>query len=465
MNAFPDTIVAPATGAGPAPIAIVRLSGPKALDLLKSFCISSASKTTVNTFSHHRLTLAQFVSPGDSEPLDEVMAVYMPAPHTYTGEDVVEIHCHGSPAIVAQIVETLCRAGARLAQPGEFTRRAFLNGRLDLAQAEAVCDLVRSATASASRLALRQLSGRLSVRIGDIRRRLVEFSAEVEARLDFPDEPIAPADRRRLADWLRQAQAGLADLLRQGRCGRVFRDGARVAIVGRPNVGKSSLFNALLGRERAIVSPHPGTTRDTIECTLDLRGIATTLVDTAGWRAAAEDLERLGVERTAGEITQADLILWVVDASEELTDEDRAIAERLAALPVLVVCNKTDLPMLLRREIIRSLGFAAERILPVSAIRREGLREVEEAMVAALTGGENAEAVETPLVSNARHLALLEQAYGAVCRSLDLVEQGVSEDLVMVEVRGALGALDEILGLRFADDLLDEIFARFCIGK
>ena len=288
-----DTIVAPATAPGVGAIAIVRLSGPRAPALLKTCFDPIGKRQKVKLFRPRHLVVGDFKAPGESEPIDRVMAVVMPGPRSYTGEDVVEIHCHGSPAVVAQIVEALCRAGARPAQPGELTRRAFENGRIDLAQAEAVCDLVQSATAAAGRMALRQLTGHLSEHISETHRRLVGFAAEIEARLDFPEEEIEPAECQALEDDLKCAEAALEDLLRQGRHGRLFREGARIVIVGRPNVGKSSLLNALVGRERALVSPHPGTTRDTIECTIELEGIAATLVDTAGWRAARDEIERM----------------------------------------------------------------------------------------------------------------------------------------------------------------------------
>jgi len=460
-----DTIVAPATPAGFGAIAIVRLSGPQAIPLLNRCFQSMSGGKAVNSFSHHRLVVGHFRTPDADEPIDEVMAVVMRAPHSFTGEDVAEIHCHGSPAIVAQIVEALCRAGARPAQPGEFTRRAFLNGRLDLAQAEAICDLVRSATSAASRLALRQLAGRLSERLAGVHRRLIDFGAEVEARLDFPDEEIAAADRRALGDLLDGAESELDALLRQGRRGRLFREGARIAIIGRPNVGKSSLLNALLGRERALVSPHPGTTRDSIECTLDLEGIAATVVDTAGWRAGQDEIERMGIERTESEMAAADLLIWVVDASEPVAGEDRAIAGRIAPLPAVVACNKSDLPSAFESATLQTLGFGAERICRVSALRREGIGGLEQRIVARLAGDEETRGGESPLVSNARHLALLETARAGVAEARRAFGEGVAGDLVMVDVRQALGALDAILGRSFSEEILDAVFARFCIGK
>jgi len=460
-----DTIVAPATAPGCGAIAIVRLSGPQAPALLESCFQPTQPAAGVNSFSHHRLVLGKFKAPGGGEPIDQVMAVLMRAPHSYTGEDVAEIHCHGSPAVVSEIVETLCRAGARLAQPGEFTRRAFENGRIDLAQAEAICDLVRSATTAASRQALRQLTGQLSERIGEVHHGLVDFAAEIEARLDFPEEEIGPADHQALADLLDRATTTLDDLARQGRRGRLFREGARVVIVGRPNVGKSSLFNALLGRERAIVSPHPGTTRDTIECTVDLGGIATMLVDTAGWRVGQDEVERMGVARTEGELAVADLLLWVVDGSEPLTDEDHAIAVRVASLPTMVICSKSDLPTVLESATIQALGWSPDRVFRISALRREGIKEVEQGAMVLLMGDQEAGAGETPIVSNARHLTLLERAGEGVAGARRAFGEGVSGDLVMVEVRGALAALDDILGRRFDEEMLDAIFARFCIGK
>lgn len=460
-----DTIVAAATAAGPGAIAVVRLSGPRSRALLQKCFYRRSADETVNHFPHRRLVLGDFLEPGEEEPVDRVMAVLMPGPRSYTGEDVVEIHCHGSPAIVARIVDVLCRAGARPAQPGEFSRRAFVHGRIDLAQAEAVCDLVRSATDEAARLALRQLTGGLSRRLGEVHGWLVEFSAEIEARLDFPEEEIGEADRQALAGRLEQAGTALDDMLRQGRRGRCLREGVRIVLVGRPNVGKSSLLNALVGRERALVSPHPGTTRDTIECTLDLEGIAATLVDTAGWHAACSEIEHMGVERTQDEVEIADLLVWVVDGSQALTREDGAIAERIAALPVVVACNKSDLPPAVGDSMIEAAGFGADRICRVSALRVEGIDRLEQRVVALLLGGEKARDGETPLVSNARHLALIDRAREALQTASRAFDARLTGDLVMVDVRRALHALDEILGRRFDEEVLDRIFSRFCIGK
>lgn len=464
-NSAFDTIVAPATPPGHGAISIVRLSGPQSQALLSNHFKAITNRRAVNSFSHSRLVLGDFYSPGSAEPIDRVLAVMMYGPHSYTGEDVAEVHCHGSPAVVAQIVETLCRAGARPAQPGEFTRRAFLNGRIDLAQAEAICDLVRSATSAASRLAFRQLTGQLSEQVGRVRQHLVDVAAEMEARLDFPEEEIEPADRQRLESLLQSGTTALEDLLRQGRRGRVFRDGARIVLAGRPNVGKSSLLNALAGRERALVSPHPGTTRDTIECTLDIEGIPATLVDTAGWRAGRDEIERMGVERTDGELAGADLILWIVDASEPLNDEDTAIARRLAALPVIVVGNKSDLPSAMESGTIRMLGFAAQAMCRVSALRREGIGELEQQIVGFLMHNQERASGESPVVSNARHLTLLERAREAAGNATGALRNNLSGDLVMVDIRAALAPLDEILGRRFDEDVLDAIFSRFCIGK
>jgi tRNA modification GTPase len=417
------------------------------------------------------MMLGDFLEPGQEEPVDRVMAVAMHAPRSYTGEDVVEIHCHGGPAIVTRILDVLRRAGARPAEPGEFTRRAFENGRIDLAQAEAVCDLVRSNTAAAGRMALRQLSGRLSERIEAVRGGLIDVAAEIEARLDFPDEEIEVADRDAMLGRLGEAEAAIERLLRDGARGRLVRDGVRIALIGRPNVGKSSLLNALVGRERALVSPHPGTTRDTIECTIEMRGLAATLVDTAGWRAARDEIERMGIERTESEMASADLLVWILDAGAPLADEDRAIAERIASCAFVVALNKCDLPLKADLALLDVSGgpglvLTDQSVCRISALRGEGIDDLENRIVACLTGdaGGPAES-ETPLVSNARHLALLERALEALGRADQGLRGGLPHDLVMVDVREALGALDELLGRRFDEELLDAIFSRFCIGK
>lgn len=460
-----DTIVAPATGAGPGAIAIVRLSGSRARAFLTRCFKPIGGAKTVNHFSHRQLMLGDFCDPSGGGPIDRVMAVFMESPGTYSGEDMAEIHCHGSPALVARILDVLIAAGARPAEPGEFTRRAFKNGRIDLAQAEAVCDLVRSATDSAGRVALRQLAGGLSARIDEMRRGLIDVAAEIEARLDFPEEEIEEEDRKALESGLRRSLHAIEDLLREGRRGRVLREGVRVVLVGRPNVGKSSLLNALAGRERALVSPHPGTTRDTIECTIDLHGIAVTLVDTAGWRAASDEIERMGVERTESELEVADLLVWVVDAAAALSDEDRLISERIAGLPAVVACNKCDLPPAFGKEGLEALGVEAGRVCRLSATGGEGIDALERMIVERLIGAADEAAGEVPLISNVRHLELLERARESLAVALEAFGKGMSGDLVMVDVRGGLRASDEIVGREFDEEMLDAVFSRFCIGK
>jgi len=450
-----DTIAAISTPLGEGGISIVRLSGPASRSIAGRLFVPARAGSSLKP---RRLVLGHIVDRRDGQPVDEVLIAFMPAPHTFTREDVVEIDSHGGSVPARRILELCLLEGARLAGPGEFTLRAFLNGRLDLAQAEAILDVVRARTDAGLRLAVGQLAGGLSHRVRAARERLLRVQAHLVASIDFPEDEIPPLD---LPAELALAQGALAELLREAERGIVYRQGVRAAIVGRPNVGKSSLLNALLRNERAIVTPIPGTTRDTVEETLNLQGIPLVLVDTAGLHAGSHDpIERLGIERSRAALQQADLALVVLDGSEPLRAADREVLALLDERPALLVLNKADLPPALDAASLP----AGPRRVAVSATAGEGLPLLEQALVEMILGGEIV-ASDALLVSNPRHKAALTVAAEGVAAAARDYAAGVPADFISIAVAEALLALGEITGETAGEELLDRIFREFCIGK
>jgi tRNA modification GTPase len=507
-----DWIAAPATSPGQGAIAIVRLDGTGCWEVARKVWTPLDPHADPSTPPPaRRLTLGEVgviagsmdqvdgVDPMDQSftvhsvhplrrhaPADEALLVWFPAPHSYTGNDLVEFHCHGSPAVVEAVMEALVAAGARLARPGEFTERAFFNGRLDLAQAEGVANLIASRTREASQAALSQLRGALSREVLAIRDGLLDAAAEIEARLDFPEEEIECAERERLLGVLQESKERLERLLATSRRGRLLRDGARVVIAGKPNAGKSSLFNELIGMERAIVTPHPGTTRDSLEATLDIQGIPVVLVDTAGVRELSPEsgvrspetgdlgradrhIEHLGIERTLKEMESADLVLFVVDGSAETDAEDAAVHRAIGSLPHLLVANKSDLPPAQDDPSLSRSLPEARSVLRVSALRQTGLNLLEKAIAVQILGARSGAglegSVESVLVTNLRHAECLRKALDALERARFSIETGESGELTMVDLYETLDSLGEIVGLAVDDEILSRIFSRFCIGK
>jgi len=457
MLSLDDTIAAIATPLGEGGIGIVRLSGPQAVALASRVFVPGKANRHPERESH-RLLYGHIVDPASGSVVDEVLMTVMRAPSTYTRQDVAEIHCHAGMVPLRNVLELVLRLGARPAEPGEFTLRAFVNGRIDLAQAEAVLDLVRAKTDAGLRMALQQLRGRTSEEITAIRSTLIGALAHVEASLDFPHDEIPHLD---LDETLRGTRVGLEQLLVRADEGMVYRQGVRTAIVGRPNVGKSSLLNALLRTSRAIVTPIPGTTRDTLEETVNLRGVPLCLVDTAGITESTDLIERLGVERSQHALRSADLVLMVVALDEPLQSEDWAIADQVEESAAIVVENKVDLLAVVD----------ARRILPrvphvqISALTGQGLDRLEDTLVSLALGGRCVQA-DLPLVSNPRHCEALKRALASVASAIE--NQGGGEgrtDLVAVDLRAAIGALGEITGVTVGEDVLSVIFSSFCIGK
>jgi len=459
MFTLDDTIAAISTPIGEGGIGIVRLTGPDAEAILKQVFSPAGGGSERDGFvpESHRFYYGQAVDRGSGTPVDEVLAVLMRAPRTYTRQDVAEVHCHGGIVPLRQILKLVLHSGARLAEPGEFTLRAFLNGRIDLAQAEAVLDIVRAKTELSLRVAMRQLDGGISHQVRAIRHQLVKALAHVEASLDFPDDEIPALD---VAAVLQGARQQIEALLAQADHGLVYREGVRTAIVGRPNVGKSSLLNALLRTSRAIVSPLPGTTRDTLEEVLNLRGIPLCLVDTAGITESADLVERLGIERSHQALQQADLVLLVLDGSEPLQPQDWQIVELVRNRTVIVVVNKSDLTQVAGHGAIRP---QATHVV-LSALTGEGLTDLEDVIEATVFSGQ-VRASELPAISNPRHSEILHRALGQVIAAQRTVSDHGTTDLLAVDLTAAASALGEITGETVSEDVLETIFSSFCVGK
>jgi tRNA modification GTPase len=454
-NDNPDSIAAIATPLGQGGIAMIRLSGPQSLAIADASFRPAGRSPKPSAAPTHTLHFGRIVRQG--RVVDEVLLSVMRAPRTFTREDVVEITCHGGLLPAKMVLDTVLENGARLAAPGEFTRRAFLNGRLDLAQAEAVADLIQARTELAAAAAAEQLAGQLSRRINLLRDDLMKILAHVEAHLDFPDEDIAPDTRQNLMARLQAALDFMDGLLRTASDGRLLRRGIRAAIMGRPNVGKSSLLNQLLGQERAIVSSIPGTTRDTIEETASVRGVPVVFIDTAGLRQAGDEIEAEGVRRSRRTLAAAELILHVLDGSESAGDSDQQLLTEYAGRPRLLVRNKSDLP----RRLHLPDGLAA---IDVCCLTGAGIEELKDAIKGTVwAGGVPAEMLQVMI--NSRHEDALRRARQAAERALEALRAQIGLELASLDLRLAAQAVGEIVGKTTTEDLLDSIFSQFCLGK
>ncbi|WP_417911968.1 tRNA uridine-5-carboxymethylaminomethyl(34) synthesis GTPase MnmE [Candidatus Electronema sp. TJ] len=456
-----DTIAAVATAPGSGGIGIVRISGPEAEGILRRLFVPQRPQ---NAWQSHRLCYGK-VFDRSGAVLDEAMAVLMRAPHSYTCEDVAEIQSHGSWPVLQAVLAEAIAAGARPAEPGEFTKRAFLAGRIDLTRAEAVADLIEARTAARAKLATEHLQGALYERISEVRDALVELLAQVEVAIDFPDDAAEILESGPLLELLRtRAAQPLQQLLALAEQGRIFREGFKAVIAGRPNVGKSSLLNALLREERALVADLPGTTRDTIEELISVRGIPVHLVDTAGIREHADAVEGLGIERARRKVEQADLVLLVLDASQELTAADRELHQSLAGKKRILVLNKVDAADSGLLERI-SHEFAGEMQVRTAAKSSGGIEALLDAVwQAAMGSGEDMD--EQPACApNLRHKLILEKTLAACAQVEATLLAGEPADLLAVDLQTALDHLADIVGLTTPDDVLDAVFSKFCIGK
>ena len=455
MFATDDTIVAIATPAGRGALGVIRLSGPRALDFAGALLACGAA------LQPRHATLTRIISDDVGDAVDEIVATFFPAPHSYTGEHVVEIAGHGSPVLLQALLRRAIATGARLAEPGEFTLRSFLNGKRDLIQSEAVADLIDAATPLQARIAFDQLEGTLTERIAAIDARLFDLIARLEASLDFPDEGFHFVEPARAASEIDEVIAALDNLLRGARSGRMIREGATVVIAGRPNVGKSSVFNTLAGTERAIVTSIPGTTRDLVTENVDIGGIEVTLVDTAGWRETLDVVESEGVSRGNQARRVADLVLLVLDSSEPLTHADEQLLAENTTINRIVVLNKTDLR---NRLPVADQSDVVPASVPVSALTGHGFDRLRHAISAALVGEERLR--DTVPISNTRHITLVEQCRGSLVAARDAAAAAnVPEEFLLTDLQASRACLDEIVGRRTSDDVLRHIFERFCIGK
>jgi len=457
-----DTIAAIATPVGEGGLAVIRLSGPKALAVAEGCFVPVGNNSRKPTeATTHTVHYGKIVRAGKT--VDEALCAVMRAPRTYTREEVVEITCHGGILSAKTVLDAVLENGARLAEPGEFTKRAFLNGRLDLAQAEAVADLIHSRTELALTAANEQLAGKLSKRINQLRDDLMHTLAHIEAHIDFPDEDISPDTREQLLGRLERSIQFMDELLRTADEGQILRRGIRAAIVGRPNVGKSSLLNQLLGHDRAIVSHIPGTTRDTIEETANVRGIPVIFVDTAGLREARDEIEIEGIRRSRESLARAEFILHVLDASEPLTAEDEKYFAEFAGKKRILIRNKIDLPVKLER-VTRHASRVTGPIVDVCCLTGQGIELLKDAIRTLVWSGEiKAEMLQVMI--NTRHQDALRRAREATVRTLEALRADLSLDLVAVDLHIAVNAVGEIVGKTATEDLLDSIFSQFCIGK
>jgi tRNA modification GTPase len=469
-----DTIAAIATPLGEGGLAVLRVSGTEALKIAeRSFVPAGKSSRKPTEAETHTLHYGRIVRHGKT--VDEVLLAVMRAPRTFTREDVVEISCHGGLLPAKMVLDTLLENGARLAMPGEFTKRAFLNGRIDLAQAEAVADVIHSRTELALSAANEQLAGKLSQRINQLRDEMMITLAHVEAHIDFPDEDIAPHTKDKLIGRLESGVKFMDELLRTANEGQILRRGIRAAIVGRPNAGKSSLLNQLLGHDRAIVSPIPGTTRDTIEETANIRGVPVVFVDTAGLREAQDSIEVEGIRRSHAALDKAELILHVFDASEPLSETDEKYLELFAAKKRILIRNKVDLPTRLDFSAVAPAPDqnkatsdngkeTAQPMVDISCTTGNGLESLKDAIKNAVWSGEIKSEMLQVMI-NSRHQDALNRARAATAQTAFALSTNETLELAAMDLRIAVNAIGEIVGKTTTDDLLDSIFTQFCLGK
>lgn len=455
-----DTIAAVSTALGEGGIAIVRVSGPEAISQVTPLF---RSKTLLTEAASHTVHYGHIVNPADGERMEEVLVTVMKGPRSFTTEDVVEISAHGGVISVRRVMDLLLQQDIRLAEPGEFTKRAFLGGRIDLSQAEAVIDLIRSKSDRAFSVALKQVSGSLSERIRSLRHTLIETLAHIEVNIDYPEHDVEALTAEFIKDKSSEVMEGIDKLLKTANEGKILREGITTAIVGRPNVGKSSLLNALARDNKAIVTDIPGTTRDVIEEYVTINNIPLKLLDTAGIRETIDVVEKIGVERSKAAFSDADLILLVLNANEELHEDELALMEQIHGRQALVIMNKMDLPPHLDRAKLLAF-FDESSIVPMSVLEEEGLDKLEEAISELFFGGK-LESGDLTYVSNVRHIALLKKAHKSLQDAYEAAEMLVPIDMIQIDVRLAWEQLGEIIGDTAADSLLDQIFSQFCLGK
>lgn len=458
-----DTIAAVATAYGEGGIGIIRISGEHSLAILKEVFKPAGKYAEIVS---RRMMYGKVIdrkNASDEEIIDEVLAVYMKGPKTYTAEDVVEINCHGGIVPLRKTLALVLRKGARLAEPGEFTKRAFLNGRLDLSQAEAVIDLIKARTDKGFDVALSQLEGSLSGQIEKIRKNLLDLLVDITVNIDYPDEDIEELTYETLEKNILLILRLIEELLRTASTGRMIREGIRIAIVGKPNVGKSSLMNGLLRESRAIVTEIPGTTRDTIEEAINIRNIPVYLIDTAGIRETIDQVEQIGIEKSKEAVQHADFVIFILDASRALSIDDQNIVAHLDEKKTLVLMNKQDLKHAFSPVEAKKL-IPGAAFIQTSLSSGKGLTEIEDFIEKMVYGGQVTQR-ESLMVNNVRHIELLAQGKDSLVDALDMAKRREALDFIEIDVRNAYERLGKIIGETVSDDIIDEVFSRFCLGK
>lgn len=457
-----DTIVAIATPPGEGGIGIIRLSGSKAVSISDRL-FRGLSEKNLSGLEERKLNYGHIVNPTDKKIVDEVMAVYMKEPKTYTKEDVVEIHCHGGAISVRRILELVLSEGARLADRGEFTKRAFLNGRIDLSQAEAVIDLIKAKTDANFDMSLNQLEGSMTKKVRELQNELLSMIAHIEASIDFPDQDVEQITSEELKKTAKSVYSEIDTLIATSNTGRIIKEGVKTVILGKPNVGKSSLMNALMRENRAIVTDIPGTTRDIIEEYVNINGVPLRIIDTAGIRETDDLVEKIGVERAKEVLRDADLAIVVFDCSKEFESEDLAIISLVKDKPAIVLFNKTDLESKLREEDIAKM-LKGKHIITTSMLEGKGIDRLEEKLREMFLSSE-VEIGEDPVVTNARQKDLLIKAKENIQDALDALNMEMPVDCIEVDIKGCWENLGFITGDSIGEDIIDKIFKNFCIGK
>jgi len=462
MRMHTETISAIATSVGEGGIGIVRLSGDKALEIAKNIFVSKSNKK-VEELPTHRVTYGQIIDKKNKVVIDECLLLTMHGPHSYTCEDVVEIHCHGGVIPLSNVLSLTLREGARLAEPGEFTKRAFLNGRLDLSQAQAVIDVIRSKTDASLRMAVGHLEGHFSEKIRDYRHEILSMIAHLEAAIDFPEDDIDEIATDEVREQVLHVKADIEKLLATAKTGRVLREGLETAIIGKPNVGKSSLLNALLNENRAIVTDVPGTTRDIIEECANIGGVPLKIIDTAGIRETEDVVEKIGVEKSRSYIERADLILVLLDIANSLSAEDEEILNIIQDRQAIVLVNKSDLqPKLDLKYLTEKLPNHS--VIKISTVDGTGLEELETTIVNMVYRGQVKQG-EGAFVNNVRQAEILRLTDHYLQEVLSTIDRGMSPDFIVIDLRAAWEKLGEITGDTVGEDIIDQIFSQFCIGK
>ena len=456
-----DTITSISTPMGEGAIGIVRLSGPQAIEIGD---ILYKGKKKLSEVETHTINYGHIIDPETNETVEEVMVSVLRAPKTFTREDIIEINCHGGILTINHILELTMTYGARMAEPGEYTKRAFLNGRIDLSQAEAVMDFIRSKTDRASKVAMNQIEGRLSDLIKKQRQSILEILAQVEVNIDYPEyDDVEDATTDFLLEQSKRIKEEINQLLETGAQGKIMREGLSTVIVGRPNVGKSSMLNNLIQDNKAIVTEVAGTTRDVLEEYVNVRGVPLRLVDTAGIRDTEDIVEKIGVERSRKALSEADLILFVLNNNEPLTEDDQTLFEVIKNEDVIVIINKTDLEQRLDVSELREM-IGDMPLIQTSMLKQEGIDELEIQIKDLFFGGE-VQNQDMTYVSNSRHISLLKQARQSIQDAIDAAESGIPMDMVQIDLTRTWEILGEIIGESASDELIDQLFSQFCLGK